>query len=268
MVPARVLAVTGFQVEIDPARGGRWTSLVDPGGREWLWRRSDPARESVRPGDGFVDAGGVEECFPSITGFPDHGDVWSRPWALLPDGGMTVHTGDFSLTRWIRGGAQIVIDYRLDGPPGSPFVWAFHALLRPDVGTRIAVPATPCRVWSEQDEVSDSVWPTVRDEDDCDVLGPDDGTAVFCVLPDIEYLTVIPPTGRPGLLLQLSCSDAPVSFGLWRNLAGFPAGQPYRSFGVEPMLGRTPRVSEANPADAAVIPADGVLRWRLVISSA
>jgi hypothetical protein len=66
-------------VAVDSVHGGRWTSLR-AAGREWLWHRPDPARAGVRPGDPFVDAGGVEECIPTVRGRPDHGDVWSRPW--------------------------------------------------------------------------------------------------------------------------------------------------------------------------------------------
>jgi hypothetical protein len=53
---------------------------------------------------------------------------------------------------------------------------------------------------------------------------------------------------------------------LWRNLGGFPAEEPYRSLGVEPMLGRVFDLAEARPGDAAV-PAAGVLSWRLTISA-
>jgi hypothetical protein len=54
---------------------------------------------------------------------------------------------------------------------------------------------------------------------------------------------------------------------LWRNLGGFPADQPYRSLGVEPMLGRVFDLAEAGPSDAAVVPAAGVLSWRLTVSA-
>ncbi|MGH3435092.1 MAG: hypothetical protein ACRDRN_01345 [Sciscionella sp.] len=50
------------------------------GDREWLWRREEPRRDAVRPGDAFVDAGGIEECLPTVRGEPDHGDAWSRRW--------------------------------------------------------------------------------------------------------------------------------------------------------------------------------------------
>src|SRR3954451_9902644 len=71
---------------IDCQHGGRWTSWR-AGQREWLW--SNPgvpaaARVAVEPGDGFVDAGGAEECFPTVRGTPDHGDVWSRSWRGTP----------------------------------------------------------------------------------------------------------------------------------------------------------------------------------------
>ena len=67
----------------DEQHGGRWTSLR-AGSREWLWANPDPAvvrsRGTVEPSDPFVDAGGVEECVPTVRGVPDHGDAWSRVW--------------------------------------------------------------------------------------------------------------------------------------------------------------------------------------------
>ena len=42
--------------------------------------RRSPRRARVAPGDAFVDAGGLEECLPTVRGAPDHGDAWSRPW--------------------------------------------------------------------------------------------------------------------------------------------------------------------------------------------
>ncbi|MEK8108353.1 hypothetical protein NKG94_31885 [Micromonospora sp. M12] len=68
-----------LRVAYDATHGGRWTSLHG-GGREWLWRGPEPGRHRVRPGDAFVDAGGLEECLPTVRGRPDHGEVWSRPW--------------------------------------------------------------------------------------------------------------------------------------------------------------------------------------------
>ncbi|MCQ8193297.1 hypothetical protein [Streptomyces rugosispiralis] len=54
-----------LEIVTDPAHGGRWTSLRADG-HEWLWRRPAPERERVSPGDAFVDAGGLEECVPTV----------------------------------------------------------------------------------------------------------------------------------------------------------------------------------------------------------
>jgi hypothetical protein len=60
-----------LSVRTDPVSGGRWTSLRSFE-REWLWTNPDSesasARMRVVPGDAFVDAGGAEECFPSVRG--------------------------------------------------------------------------------------------------------------------------------------------------------------------------------------------------------
>lgn len=262
MVTVNPLPTGTFRVEIDADHGGRWTSLIDRAGREWLWSQPCPARSQVRPGDAFVDAGGVEECFPTVTGVPDHGDVWTRAWAA-DGGGMTVKTGAFTLHRRLSVGTDITVDYRLTGPPGAAFVWAFHALLRPDVGSRIVADATLSRIWAEDGQPVDDHWPVIADRPGGDVLGPDDGSAVFCVLPQLHGVSVQQGDAR----LRLDCDEAPVSFGIWRNLGGFPAsGLRYRSFGIEPMLGRAPTVLPATSGEAALVPASGELAWRLVIS--
>lgn len=256
-----------FVVQTDPSHGGRWTSLVDPVGREWLWHRPDPDRLDVRPGSAFVDAGGVEECFPTITGNPDHGDVWTRPW-MQRNGGYAVRTGPFELGRWIAVGRRVIVDYRLSGPPGARFVWAFHALLDPAVGTRIEAAATRCTVWPAGTDAVHTLWPTVADRSDGDILGPDDGSATFCVLDNTTDLTVVAPGNNAARLrFHLTCPQHPVAFGVFRNLGGFPAHSPYRSFGVEPMLGRNARLAGVDPADTALVPPSGELRWRLEISA-
>ncbi len=106
----------------DP-HGGRWTSLR-AGGREWLWQRDEPRRAQVVPGDAFADAGGLEECVPTVRGTPDHGDAWSRAWTVAGLG-CVVRCPQFELARSIdvRAGA-VVAEYRLAAEPGFRFVWA------------------------------------------------------------------------------------------------------------------------------------------------
>ncbi|MFI6079869.1 hypothetical protein ACIBBB_02505 [Streptomyces sp. NPDC051217] len=256
-----------LSVTTDPARGGRWTSLR-AGGREWLWRRDEPRRHLVAPGDGFADAGGLEECVPTVRGTPDHGDAWSRPWhGGDGDGdGASVDCPDFRLTRRIRTeGDTLVADYRLTAAPGYRFLWAAHALL--DVSPRATLHirhGAPTRLYP--DDGADwraGAWP-LADGVSLDRLGPDDGTAVGAVVATPQ---VSVRDGRDTLRLSVEAPGQPVSVALWRNLGGFPVGAPYRSIGVEPMLGRVFDLAAAGESDAARVPASGEVRWRLTITA-
>ncbi|MGJ6967413.1 hypothetical protein ACSDR0_36395 [Streptosporangium sp. G11] len=259
----------------DLGRGGRWTSLAG-GGREWLWSRPDPAREGVVPGMDFVDVGGLEECLPTVRGLPDHGDAWSRPWSGSAGEG-SVRGDGFELRRRVTEEAgAVVAEYRLSADPGYAFVWAAHALL--DVGddARLIAPAaTPTRIFPEAAEMLARPWPSGvpylegRWPNPLGLplgrFGPCDGTAAGAVLrcaavrvvdgPDVLHLRVEAP------------EEVPVSTALWRNLGGFPARAPYRSIGVEPMLGAVFDLAEAKPGDAAVVPPSGELTWRLVLAA-
>ncbi|GAA2614980.1 hypothetical protein GCM10010399_52370 [Dactylosporangium fulvum] len=247
----------------DAALGGRWTSLSG-GGREWLWHRSSDARAAVRPGDPFVDAGGLEECLPTVRGTPDHGDVWSRPWHATGAGTLAVETPDFVLTRRIghRAGA-VIADYTLAAAPGHRFVWAAHALLDLSPAARLDAPAgTRTRLYPDPGPPVEGPWPAPAGAP-IDRLGPDDGTAVGGVLFDCPRTTVV--DGADRLTLLLECDGQPRSTALWRNLRGWPAHGPYRSIGVEPMLGEGFDVAEDVPA--AVVPPAGAVHWRLTITA-
>ncbi|MFF5007178.1 hypothetical protein ACFY3G_30645 [Streptomyces phaeochromogenes] len=258
----------------DLAHGGRWTSLRTAG-REWLWRREAPERQSVSPGDTFVDAGGLEECIPTVRGTPDHGDAWSRPWTRDGDSDV-LHCERFTLTRTIRGTAEgAEADYVLKADAGFRFVWAAHALLdlsdcatlhiRDGANTRLFPEAAPLLegAWPQGAAWVEGHWPApcgLR----LDQLGPDDGTAVGAVV-DAARCCVHDQADQ--LSLALEADGQPVSIALWRNLGGFPAAHPYRSTGVEPMLGRVFDLAEAGPGDAARVPASGEARWRLTLTA-
>lgn len=262
-------------VEIDLDHGGRWTSLV-LGGREWLWRRDDPARAKVRPGDAFVDAGGLEECVPTVRGLPDHGDVWSRPWTRLGDLAAEVETPDFRLRRTVRetdGG--VAASYVLTAEPGYRFVWAAHALLDLSDDARLHLPqgtavrlfpeAAPQlgRPWPAGAKHIPTVWPRC-DGIPLDRLGPCDGSAIGAIAVGPPWAAI--HDGDDVLELWLNAPGLPVSTAIWRNLGGFPAGAPYRSIGVEPMLGSVFDLAEAEHArDAAMVGPSGVARWELVM---
>lgn len=248
----QVTRVVPLSVEVDHRLGGRWTSLRTAD-REWLWHRGDPARSLVSPGSAFVDAGGLEECVPTVRGLPDHGDAWSRPWHRTG-----VDCPDFTLTRVMGSeGGAVVADYELIAEPGYRFVWAAHALLDVGPAARLVAPVGTSVLVTDPEPVLRS-WPA-----GLDLLGPDDGTAVGAVLERGQVRVV---DGDQQLDLHVECADQPVSIALWRNLKGWPEGDPYRSVGVEPMIGRTfDRQDRTRPV--AVVPGSGSVRWRLTITA-
>ncbi|MFF0173007.1 hypothetical protein [Micromonospora profundi] len=266
-----------LRVEYDAARGGRWTRLHG-GDRQWLWRGPEPGRHEVRPGDPFVDAGGLEECLPTVRGEPDHGEVWSRPWRTAGPGTVVIERPAFTLTRRISdSGGVVVADYRLAADPGYRFVWAAHALLGLSPDAHLDAPAgTPTRLHPEAAALlPPGAWPTgspwltgpwpAPAGLPLDTFGPDDGTAVGAVLLDCPKVQVIDSPDR--LTLELECDGQPRSTALWRNLGGWPAVAPYRSLGVEPMLGAAFDLADAGPLDAAIVPPAGEVSWRLTISA-
>ena len=121
--------MNGFAVVIDAEHGGRWDTLTDPAGRQWLWSRPDPARFQVAPGDAFVDVGGLEECFPTIGDSPDHGQLWTRAWEELSAtpsrSEHQIRYDDIVLRRVVKvGRTAIEASYSLIAPAGTRFIWA------------------------------------------------------------------------------------------------------------------------------------------------
>lgn len=277
------MAGPAAHVSVDLDHGGRWTSLR-LAGREWLWRRDDPRRGQVTPGDRFVDAGGLEECVPTVRGQPDHGCAWARPWRDLGGGAAEADCGRFTLRRRIAvadcagSGKRVTAAYRLTADPGYRFVWAAHALLDvSDTATLLLGPGTPVRLYPEAARFLARPWPegapfvTVRwpgpDGLRLDRLGPDDGTAIGAIALGTGCATVC--DGEDRLVLRLSSTQPlPFSVALWRNLRGFGDGEPYRSIGVEPMLGSVFDLAEASGEDDAVtVPAAGSVEWELQVAA-
>ena len=59
------------EVVLDLEDGGRWTSLR-MAGREWLWQGLGLVSGSREGMTSYVDVGGLDECFPTVRGTPDH----------------------------------------------------------------------------------------------------------------------------------------------------------------------------------------------------
>ena len=265
-----------LRAEVDLERGGRWTSLRG-GEREWLWARNEPRRAGVSVRDPFADAGGLEECIPTVRGVPDHGDVWSRRWSL-EDETASVDTGSFRLQRSVsEDDGAVVANYRFEGEPGYRFLWAAHALLDLSTHAQIVFPSgSETRLYNEARPYVTAPWPdgapwvTGAWPDPAgfrmDTTGPEDGTAVGAsVGPWRESARVEIRDGEDLLEMELHATGQPVSIALWRNLGGFPEQAPYRSIGVEPMLGIGFDLDQCGDEEVAIAPASGVVGWRLTM---
>ena len=253
-----------MSVVTDAEHGGRWSSLRGRNGREWLWRRDAPERDGVHPGDPFVDAGGLEECVPTIGGVPDHGDAWCRPWTSV-DGGLSVCGQGYRLQRHIDiGDRGVVVRYRLDAEPGWRFIWAAHTLIDVSTAARLMVPRARAIWVNEGSETTSTQWPTYQ-ERDISLLGEADGTALMIIVPELSTVTVV--DGDESLTMVLQIDGQPSAVAIWRNLRGWPEREPYRSIGIEPMLGHSPTLSLAEPGEAAVVPPSGTVQWSLTIDA-
>lgn len=254
-------------ISTDLELGGRITSLQTPDGFEWLWTNDRAVRDRVIPGQTFIDAGGVEECFPTLAGVPDHGDVWSRPWQRIDASSATCLTPEARITRSITlASSSVHLRYRVEARPDYHFVWAFHALITPSTDLHVEVGVGhPVLSWPHGygRPPETSVWPAGAGLARFDDLATNDGTAEFVLLPNKSEVSVL--TGGRSLTFVLEAPGCPTSIGLWRNLKGYAwdGGPPYRSIGIEPMLGHNPRLAEGTPA--AVVPRSGIIEWDLYL---
>lgn len=259
--------------QVEPALGGRWSSLRGPGGREWLSERPGqrPARAAVRPGDAFVDLGGLEECFPTLAGALDHGDAWDRPWTEAA-GGWLARDGDgYRLARRITAAEDAVAaDYRLEAEPGFRFVWAGHASIDVGEGARlVAREGHWTRLWIEHWrtwpdlDVREGPWPAPAGTA-LDALATD-GTANFLMLLGLPAVTV--QEGDEQITFALDAPGQPVAMAVWRNLGAWPPDAPYRGIAIEPAIGWHFDRDQASPGEVGIVPVSGEVTWRLTISA-
>jgi len=139
------------EIALVPALGAKVISLRNlVTGYEWMWHPPTGVKLfRNRLGDDFAAStmAGWDECLPTIAPcdwksrkLPDHGEVWSVPWAIdleAFDRGMlktsvTLAVSPFHFERTIElHGNEIRLDYQLENLGNEPeeFLWAMHPLL-------------------------------------------------------------------------------------------------------------------------------------------
>jgi galactose mutarotase-like enzyme len=237
----------GSTAIVDPSRGGKIVSLIGPDGREWLAQPFAPSHPPYRGSVQFTasDPAGWDECAPSIDAceigggrIPDHGDLWTKRWAVVSASDDSLELSvqgsslDFRLIRRISPtSAGLRLDYTATtaGPP-IPFLWAAHpqfvsprgsVLELPDPATSVVDvldPSQPVLAWSNDLATTDTL--------------PDRGCRKLYVHPgtQIDSATLRHPDG---VSLTMSWTNCPF-VGLWYDNGAF-AREPV--IAIEPSLG-------------------------------
>jgi len=163
--PAITIESGEIRAQFLPGTGAKLCSLVyKPTETELLVQRPND-QYLLAPYDGdYVAQGecsGLDEMFPSIdrcfyegypwrgTPIPDHGEVWSIPWACDESNGrlhFATHGVRFPyrLEKWVSfaDDATLHTDYRLTNLSGFDldFMWAAHPMFNLEEGAELALP--------------------------------------------------------------------------------------------------------------------------------
>lgn len=284
-----VLKNTVIRVSIDPACGGKITSLRDlRSDREWLWKNPYLRTTKASYGCSYVaelDSGGWDEIFPSVSPcqllaftIPDHGDLVSLSWQLIDSGPQHLEmavSARFAPCRFTRrlelDGEMLHVSYRLEnlGAEAIPWMWCVHPLIAIEPGMRIELPpGTPMRTTGGVGiEPGLSMgWPQAPGLPSLDVIPPiSAGYAVkmFTTTNEIEKVRIIANDGQ----LQLCWDRNEIPFlGLWLNYGAWSGcgSPPYFNLGLEPSTAPFDSLAEALQEKAARILEPGeVCGWSL-----
>lgn len=180
-----------------PALGGKVRDMM-LGGRQWLWHNPQVPFALPRVGaryDESRDAGGFDECFPTVgqcrlpswvegahrAKLPAHGELWAQPPDILivtdEDGHSATCTWNgaalpYRFTRRItvRPEGWVAFDYSATntGAHRLPFLWSSHPVFPLTPRTRLFLPeGARVRLWSQRDvnfgkPGTEYAWPRLR----------------------------------------------------------------------------------------------------------
>lgn len=294
-----------LEVALLPEVGGKIISLRSANGREWLWQTERRPFQRLIYGAPFEeqDISGFDECFPGIgqgpypdfpwqgTTIPDHGELWTLPWATSLEGEtlvLRVHGVRFPYRlekRLTLELGTLRIDYRLDNHSTFPlrYLWSAHPLFAVRPGMRVLLPdGVRVRVdWSKHDRLgpfgTEHPWPqgTLADGspvalDRLPVAGADTADKVYTTrLPDradAGWCALHDPATGDYLALRFDARRVPY-IGVWLNMDAWPlqprAGEgPCYNAALEPCTGYPDLLDRAVARDeAATLAASATNRW-------
>lgn len=302
-LPALALSDEKLRVVVIPGWGGKIASLYDrQRQREWL--HTNPHFKFELPtyaADyiGLYDVGGFDECFPNIgagrypawpwqdVDLPDHGEVWSLPWAVRQEeNGLTLAVHGVRLPYRLEKRLSLAdgclrLAYRAANPTpfALPFVWSSHPLLDVQPGMRLEVPARSARVDSRSAKFAKLTgvepgeiisWPRIGELDLSSIPGAEAGMAAKLVARELSEGCTALIDPQAGARFEFRFDPALVpQVGLWLNYGGWSGkagAPPYYNIGFEPCIGGRDRLDLAMEAgEYGLLPAESALDWWLEI---
>ncbi len=291
-----------------PEIGGKIKELINlESGTQYLLDNQNPdgnySTDHYGADFSKYDVSGFDDCFPTIDpcvidslknkyskySFPDHGEVWSRPWKYsISDNSVTFTiSGEafkYLLTKQYRlEENRITITYTLKNLSAEalPYIWSAHPLLKISEGARIILPkevemlylnwASDAAIGKHGDIIQ---WPFIlgseSTEDYSIVKDKQHNLALKCYTDELSdgYAGVYLPDKEESIFFSFDAGENPY-IGLWLCYGGWPPDDKNKHFtiGIEPSNGRPDSLAEAvKNRECSIINEYSENKWELEIS--
>lgn len=299
-----------LKAEFLPDIGGKMITLANvETGHQFLLESQLPGKHYKRAeyGTGFeeYDASGFDECFPTIEAsvyrswntsgcqhtfdFPDHGELWSRPWEFRVEDnaldfsiqGVNAH---YQLEKKITiEDNRLIIHYILTNFMDDPFLhlWSAHPLLKVSPASKIILPEDIDHVilsWVSDEKIGKREervpWPflsAAHEVRDYSIVQERSlGMAVKCFTDILHdgFAGLYDIKTSQSLLFEFDPKEIPY-LGIWLCYGGWPAGakEKHLTVALEPCTGRSDSLRKAvEKHGCAIVEPKSVKEWRLEIS--
>lgn len=292
------LVSDALRVEVVPELGAKISSLWLPDLEEELLQaplRPYATRDRTMAFEAG-DAGGIDECIPTVSGceiegavLPDHGDFWRVPFQHRREGeDLVLDAEGFSLPlhfekRLSLRGSRLTMAYALRNTGETPvqYLWSAHPGLAVEAGDRVVLPPSVAEVtvWYSAGSRLGAPgrahsWPHTRGEHgdviDLGLAGSAEdgvGDKLFATAPPEGWLAL----ERRRLQRQIKMYFDPMQnpfFGLWLAYGGWPDGQTKRQHCValEPCTAPADTLATAVERGwAGTLAAGATWNWKIAI---